>query len=826
MNKRTNKFILPLTFLLVLLSGYWSYGQTITGRITTENQEAIKNVLVFIPGTVNHTRTDEAGIFTINWDSKQPLYIQKEGFENQKIKYKDQTDVFAIHLTPLDKRNILYTEQQNNFAPYLLSLVYEHFKQRTNNYQASYYAKGDIQLNTQRLSYLGQKRKDLDPALDIDSEEAGNFIYLSEIYSNLDYRNKLISKETVQTLQQRGNSKDLLFLTGTDNDFNIFSREVSKQINVVSPLLPYANTYYFFDIISEEKIGEETLYRIYFTPKRDREPIMEGYIEFTSKDWQVLSFYAKMKGDNVNLKTINNLQIKQTYIYSPSINANVKASQTLVFDGKFIVFDFIGKFESSFSNYIEKPAHLMENKTNEYLTFSQDYNFNEETKLATVRPFVLTESEKKYFNQKSIFLAEDTKSILDSIDRRTNNFTVFKLIKGYKYVNSYKNTTYSYHGLLSTFAFNAVQGFNITSGLDYTKLRSDNAATSYGMNVSYGLNENKFRFSGYASHVFNQRDYSTIRLEAGEVIEQFNQDDPIKKPINSFASAWFGKNYAKYFQKKYIALDYSQYILTKFKFEGRLEYAYRQNLFNNIQNPPFVPTLDFTSNNPLDPKDFDSPSFQNNGVTKLMMNIQVVFDQKTISYPTKKQYIQQSKYPILEVHLEKALNSTDRHFSYTFGSISTKYQNNIGTLGELYTGISIGQFFEQNKIPFTDYKHFNGNQTFIGSTAIYNKQFNLLPYYEYSTNKSYVEFHMEHDFRGFLINKVPLLNNTRYSFIVGFHLLHTPDKPTYKEFSIGLNNFGIGKFRPFRIDYFTSFSDRTTNHGIVLGVKILDLIQK
>ncbi|MDM1408429.1 carboxypeptidase regulatory-like domain-containing protein [Myroides sp. DF42-4-2] len=826
MNILVKKNPLYLLLLLVFLLGVLGYGQTITGRITTENHKPIGQVLVFIPGTNHHTQTDEAGFFTINWDSKAPIYIQKEGYENQKIKYKNQTDGWAIHLLPLDKRNILYTEQQDEYASYLLSLVYAHFSQRTNNYQASYYAKGDLQLNTQRSSYLGQKRKDLDPALDIDSEQIGNFIYLSEIASDLDYRDKLLSKETVHALQERGNSKDLLFLTGTDNDFNIFSSEVSKRINVISPLLPYANTYYFFDIISEEQVGEETLYRIYFSPKRDREPIMEGYIEFTSKNWQVLSFYAKMKGNNVNVKNINNLQIKQTYTYSPSIDAHVKASQTLVFDGKFIVFDFIGKFESSFSHYTEKPAQLMENKTNEYLTFTKDYNLDEDQKLASIRPFSLMESEKKYFDQKSIFLTDDTKSILDSIDKRTNNFTVFKLIKGYKYVNSYKNTTYSYHGLLSTFAFNAVQGFNITSGLDYTKLRPDNAATSYGVNVSYGFSENKFRFSGYASHVFNQQNYSTLRLEAGEAIEQFNQDDPIKKPINSFASAWFGKNYAKYFQKKFLSLKYSQYAFTNFKFEAQLEYAYRKNLYNNIQNPPFVPTLDFTSNNPLDPTDFESPSFKQNEVVKLQMNVQVVFDQKTISYPTKKQYIQQSKYPILEVHLEKALNTTDRNYSYTFGSIGTKYQNNIGTFGELYTGISIGQFFEQNKIPFTDFKHFNGNQTFIGSSPIYNKQFNLLPYYEYSTNKSYVEFHMEHDFRGFLINKIPLLNKTRYSIIVGFHLLHTPDKPTYKEFGIGLNNFGFGKFRPFRIDYFTSFSDRKTTHGVVLGVKILDLIQK
>ncbi|WP_233266193.1 DUF5686 family protein [Myroides fluvii] len=775
---------------------------------------------------MHQTRTDETGLFTINWDSKRPIFIQKEGYENKRLKYNKQEEPFVVSLTPLDKRNILYTDQQDLYATYLLSLVYEHFKQRADNYQVAYYAKGDLQLNTQRSSYLGQQRKDLDPALDIDSEESGNFIYLSEISSDLDYRNKMISKETVQVLQERGNGKDLLFLTGTDNDFNIFSPEVSKQINVVSPLLPYANTYYFFDIIMEEQVGDDTVYRVYFTPKRDREPIMEGYIEFTNKNWQILSFYAKMQGNNVNVKNINNLQIKQTYTYSPSLNAHVKAAQTLVFDGRFIVFDFIGKFESSFSNYTEKPEHLMENKTNEYLTFTKKYNVDEEEKLAAIRPFHLLESEKKYFDQKSIFTTDNTKVILDSIDKRTNNFTVFKLIKGYNYTNSYKNSSYSYHGLLSTFAFNAVQGFNITSGIDYTKIRSNNAATSYGVNVSYGLSENKFRFLGYASHVFNQQDYRTIRLEAGESIEQFNQDDPIKKPINSFASAWFGKNYAKYFQKKFFALNYSQYLGTNFTFDGRLEYAYRENLYNNIQNPPFVPTLDFTSNNPLNPSDFESPTFKPNGVVKLQANVQVVFDQKTISYPNKKQYIQQSKYPVLEIHLEKAWNTTDRNFSYTFGSIATKYQNNIGNIGALYTGISIGQFFEQNQIPFTDFKHFNGNQTFIGSTAIYNKQFNLLPYYAYSTNKSYVEFHLEHDFRGYILNKIPLLNKTRYSLIVGFHLLQTPDQPTYKEFSIGLNNFGFKKFRPFRIDYFTSFSNNKTNHGIVLGIKVLDLIQK
>lgn len=58
-------------------------------------------------------------------------------------------------------------------------------------------------------------------------------------------------------------------------------------------------------------------------------------------------------------------------------------------------------------------------------------------------------------------------------------------------------------------------------------------------------------------------------------------------------------------------------------------------------------------------------------------------------------------------------------------------------------------------------------------------------------------------------------------------MLHVPDKDVYGEFSIGLNNVGIGKFRPFRIDYFRAISaDAPNKYGVVFGIKILDLLQK
>ena len=55
-----------------------------------------------------------------------------------------------------------------------------------------------------------------------------------------------------------------------------------------------------------------------------------------------------------------------------------------------------------------------------------------------------------------------------------------------------------------------------------------------------------------------------------------------------------------------------------------------------------------------------------------------------------------------------------------------------------------------------------------------------------------MEFHVEHNFAGFIINKIPLLRLTKLEEIVGFNYLNQPDKRNYKEFYFGVERFGFG----------------------------------
>jgi hypothetical protein len=100
----------------------------------------------------------------------------------------------------------------------------------------------------------------------------------------------------------------------------------------------------------------------------------------------------------------------------------------------------------------------------------------------------------------------------------------------------------------------------------------------------------------------------------------------------------------------------------------------------------------------------------------------------------------------------------------------------------------------------------------------YTNSFNLLPYYSASTNDSYFETHIEHNDKGFFMNKIPLLNKLQSKLMLGFKNLAVADKKPYQEFSVGLSNLGFGKVHVFRIDYVRSYQGGYLGDGVMFGL--------
>ena len=167
---------------------------------------------------------------------------------------------------------------------------------------------------------------------------------------------------------------------------------------------------------------------------------------------------------------------------------------------------------------------------------------------------------------------------------------------------------------------------------------------------------------------------------------------------------------------------------------------------------------------------------------------------------------------------------TEKQYNYTQIEARLKQSIHVGNKGQFSYLVKGGGFANGEGVSFVDYKHFNGDETWLGTTTTYLDVFNLMNNYEFSTNKAYFEGHLEHNFRGWVLGKIPGINQLNFNLVIGAAYLSTVDKKPYSEYSIGLDNLGIGKFRMLRLDYVRSFHDGGSDNEVVLGLKFLNIL--
>jgi hypothetical protein len=160
-----------------------------------------------------------------------------------------------------------------------------------------------------------------------------------------------------------------------------------------------------------------------------------------------------------------------------------------------------------------------------------------------------------------------------------------------------------------------------------------------------------------------------------------------------------------------------------------------------------------------------------------------------------------------------------KDYEYDFIAMRVSWSETLANKGDFGFNIKAGKFFNAENIAFTDYKHFNGNQTHILTDETHLNSYNLLPYYTHSTNDSYFETHIEHNDKGYVMNKLPLLNLLQWNLIVGYNGIATPESKPYHEFTAGFDNIGFGKFRLFRVDYVRAYQGGFLTDGVMFGLK-------
>jgi hypothetical protein len=820
-----------ITLLLLLLASISNFAQ-IKGTVTDEKGNSLPSVSVYLENTYTGTSTNEKGQYELKakTSGEYTIVFQYLGFKTKKIKHTFQQTIETIDVELAEENftlNEVVVSKKDNPAIQIIRNAIASKKENTEKtarYEADFYSRGIFRIKEAPKKILGQKFDQFDDML--DSTRSG-ILYLSETVSKISFQKPDKLKERIIASKISGNDNGFSFNSAASANFDFYENYIPLQINVISPIADNAFNYYRYKLEgSFFNENNQEINKIKVTPRRVSEPVMEGYIYIIDGSWAIYAIDLTISGSQMQNPALTTMTLKQSFNYNATNKIWVKNSQTLDFIAGFLGIKVSGRFTYVYSDYVFMEAFAKKTFTNEVLSFEDNANKKDTLFWNTIRPVPLTTEETTDYLKKDLLQTKKkSQQYLDSIDAKGNKFSISDILMGYTYSNSFKKREYTYRGLVRGVNFNTVQGWDFSTGFDFTKYDDDKRTYSViKTNVNYGLAEQKLRADFCYINKWSNLNQSEINISGGSMASQIGRTNQISPIINTVSTLLFKDNFAKLYERNFANIYFKREITNGILMNIAVDYSERKPLYNHTDYVTIKKNKAYTSNNPLLPYDYFTPIFAKHNLAKVMLNSQISFGQHYFLRPDGKFNLRDNKYPVIHIGYEKGFAGSEKKYDYDFIYSKINYEITLGNKGDLELLLKGGKFYNAKNISFNDYYHPQGNQTHIGQAQNYLNVFNLLPYYLASTNDSYFEAHAEHNDKGYIMNKIPLLNKLKSTLVLGYHNLSVPNRSPYHEFSVGLDNLGFGRFKFFRLDYVRSYQNGYQGDGIIFGLKFLDII--
>ncbi len=816
--------IISLFFIFFCFSTF----SQVRGKITDAKNNPLSFVNIYLSESITGTTSNDDGeyILDVKKTGKHTIVFQFLGYKTLKKEVNITAFPFELN-AQLQEENIVLDEisisTKDNPANAIIRKVIANKDKNTDkfaDYTAKFYSRGLYKIKNAPKSILGQTLGDFGGGL--DSTRSG-IIYLSETISEIAYQKKPKNfKENVIASKVSGSDNGVSFNRAQDVNINFYQNNVEFGNDLISPISNSAFGYYRYKLEGTfyDKNGR-LINKIKIIPKRKNDRVFSGAVYVVEDDWALYGVNVAVTGVQVNIPGIDVLKLKQDYNYSKNNDAWVLISQSITFKFSIFGFNVDGKFSSAYSEYNFEPNSNKITFTNEVLTFEKEATKKDSVYWTRLRPVPLTKEEVTDYSIKdSIKVVRKSKKYLDSINKKQNKFKVLSPLFGYTYRNSYEKWSLNFSGLINKFGFNTVQGPHASLKVDYLKRESDkDIKWKLGTELSYGFSEKKMRPSVFFSRKWNNFSKPELTISGGVKTAQFNHRIPVA-PLGNLIRALLNKqSFIKIYEKTFAKIRYSEEVKNGIDFYTSLEYAKRKPLFNasTYSFAEQSTNNSYTSNNPLDPTNFLNAPFTEHSIATLNIGAAFTFGQKYLSYPDRKINIGNSKYPTLGLFYRKTFAADKNYWNSDVFIANLNQDINAGGYGYFKYNLRAGSFLKKKDIPIMDYLQANGNQLFF-VTDNQLSSFNLLEYYKFFTNDKYAEGHIEHNFRGAILSKIPLINKLNFHLFGGAKTLFMADSKPYTEHYIGLSNVGIGKWRFLHIYFVQSNHDDVSDSGIVLRI--------
>ncbi len=814
------KLTLPFAFFILISFSSFSQTFTISGKITDGQNKPVPFASIYIKNTTRGTSANSEGEYGLLLKpGTYEVQYKAVGYKQQsrKVELTKNQAVDIVLQTETYQLNDVVVKSGGEDPAY--AIVRKAIKARKGHlnevdaYTCEVYIKGLQKLLAAPKRFLGFDVQKATREMGLDSNRRG-IVYLSESESKYSFKRPDNVHEELISSKVSGSNQAFSYNRASDIQVNFYQNIQNwgglSLRPLVSPIADNAMFYYNYKYIGFTTENGETVDKIKVIPKRGYDACFQGYIYILEDSWRLygLDLFITKK-QNINF--VDTLKVSEQF-FPVSRQAWMPSSVKFEFTGGLLGFKIGGYFISVYKDYDLNPT-LNKKDFKEVMRVTKGSNKKDSTYWANERPVPLTDEEKTDYEKKAILAKKrESKPYLDSLDKVNNKFSLLSLTyKSYRHANRYEHEYYNLDAILPSIRFNTVQGVNFNYGASFSKLIDsiNNKYLTVGARAGYGFSDKRFTGDIYAG--IPAGEYN-LGFSAGSEVVDLNYYTPMSPLINTVYSLFERQNYEKLYQKQYLSASASRRITGGWMASGYVEWADRKALTNTSNYSFFSPgNHNYTSNNPFSPNS-DIPMFADNQSFKINLRTTYDFSDKYETYPTGRRYLP-SKYPTIGLSYTKGIKSifgSDVDYDLLTADVS-KSNINAGVLGRTSFFIGAGKFLNNSSLFYPDYKQFQGNQVLFSHTGI--NSFLLLNYYTNSTYTKYIEGHVEQNFSGFFLNKIPLIRKLKLQEIVDVNYLSTPALKNYTELGIGI------QYLNFRLMYGKSYnSGSNTNSAVRIGV--------
>jgi len=811
------------SLLLVAFLPLNGFSQIISGVVTDENGEPLPYVSIYIDQTTRGTTTNTAGEYQLRVDGDDITVIyQFIGYQSveKRIQSGDNQIVdVQLKVQSTELSEVVISADREDPAYAIIRKAIEkrpYYQNKLDRYACDVYVKGNQKILDAPEKVLGVEIGDLDGM--IDSTRSG-IVYLSESVSKL-YVDGADYKEVITSSKLSGNDQGYSFNSAREMEFSFYDNTIELQRQMISPIADNALAYYRYRLegVFQDNDGR-LINKITVIPKRDTDPSFYGTIYIVDDLWMIHSLDLGATAAATQVFFIDSLTFNHVYVPVEEPDTWALFSNKISFKINALGFKLDGLFAGVYSNYDLDPQFEDGLFDNVVYLVEPESNKRDSTYWSETRPVPLTEEEEvDYVRKDSIRAVRTSKVYLDSVDQLGNKFKIWDVIGGYNYTRRSKHVYWDIKSPISTLQFNTVQGYAVNLDWSYRKYfdSTETKRILLGGDVNYGFSEKKIRADGYITFRPTRLNRNEVTLSGGSRISQFDVQEPISSTLNTYYSLLLRQNHAKYLGLNYLSLRHRFEPWAGIFLSSQVKWEDRQPLVNNSDFSYFRRDEAFTSNNPFNELD-DTPSFDRHQALVVNLAATIRFKQKYALYPDRK-FNAGSEGPRLRLSYTGAFDVGRTDISYQKIAASLDDSHTLGVAGRLSWYANAGIFFNDEELPLFDQRHFLGSEIFILPNSNYSNRFLLLPYYDYITDESYLQVHLQHHFDGYFLDKIPGIRKLGWSLVAGTKYLNTPENSAYYEFHVGLNNIGYKIVRLVRLDSVWSVTDGDVGWGLRMSI--------